>query len=156
EYDARMMTVSKGTAAYFEQTTKLAMDMTRVLILRKGMEPVRAGVAKLAANWVMGPLTAALNEVELDIEQTPIPAAQLAKLLARLLDDTLTNRTAKDVFSAIWKGENGGDVDATIAARGLKQISDSGELEKICDQVIAANAKQVEDYRAGKDRAFNS
>jgi aspartyl-tRNA(Asn)/glutamyl-tRNA(Gln) amidotransferase subunit B len=151
-----MMTASKATAAYFEQATKAAMDMTRVLTGIKGKEPVLSGIAKFTANWVMGALSAALNEAELEIEQCPIPPAQLGKLMARQLDETLSSKTAREVFSAMWKGENGSDVDAIIGAKGLKQISDSGELEQICDQVIAANARQVADYRSGKEKAFNS
>jgi len=156
EYDARMLTTTKEMAAYFERTTKLAMEMGRVLIGMKGQEPVLSGVAKFASNWIMGALAASLNESGLDIEQSPVAPAQLAKLLARQLDQTLNTRTAKDVFSAMWKGDDGGDADAIIEKRGLKQISDSGEIQRICDEVIVANPNQVEDYRAGKEKAFNS
>jgi aspartyl-tRNA(Asn)/glutamyl-tRNA(Gln) amidotransferase subunit B len=156
EYDAAMMTVSMATASYFEHATKAAMDMVRVLIGIKGGEPGLSGVAKLTSNWVMGALSAALNESGLEIDQAPVSPTKLAKLMARQLDLTLNSKTARDVFSAMWNGEEGGDADAIIAKRGLKQISDSGELEKIVDQVLASNEKQVEDYRAGKDKAFNS
>ena len=156
EYDARMLTTNKGTAAYFEQATRTAMDMTHVLIGIKGKEPVLSGVAKLTSNWIMGALSAVLNESDLEIEQSPVAAGQLAKMLARLLDGTLNSKTAKEVFAAMWKGEGGGDADAIIRARGLKQISDSAALEEICDEVIVANPKQAEAYRAGKDKAFNS
>jgi aspartyl-tRNA(Asn)/glutamyl-tRNA(Gln) amidotransferase subunit B len=132
------------------------MDMTRVLIGIKGKEPVLSGVAKLTSNWIMGALSAVLNESDLEIEQSPVAAGQLAKMLARLLDGTLNSKTAKEVFAAMWKGEGGGDADAIIRARGLKQISDSAALEEICDEVIVANPKQAEAYRAGKDKAFNS
>ena len=156
EYDAAMMTASKATAAYFEAATKGAMDMTKVLIGMKGKEPVIFGVAKLTANWVMGALSAALNESGIEIEHSRIPPAQLAKLMARQLDETLNSKTAREVFSALWTGESGRDVDAIIAARGLKQISDSGEIEKIVDKVIEDNPRQVADYRGGKEKAFNS
>jgi aspartyl-tRNA(Asn)/glutamyl-tRNA(Gln) amidotransferase subunit B len=156
DYDARTLTTTNGIAAYFEQTTKTTMNMTRALIGIKGEEPVLSGVAKLASNWIMGSLAAALNESGLEIEQSPIAPAQLAKMLARLLDGTLNNRTAKEVFSAMWTGEHGGDADAIISAKALKQISDGGEIEKIVDQVIAGNAQQVADYRGGKEKAFNS
>jgi aspartyl-tRNA(Asn)/glutamyl-tRNA(Gln) amidotransferase subunit B len=105
-------------------------------------------------NWITGTLSARLNEENLDISQTRVKPEQLVRLDYRVEDGTLSSTMAKEVFDAMWAGE--GDPDAIIAKRGLKQISDSGELEKIVEQVIAANAKQVEDYRAGKDKAFNS
>jgi len=106
------------------------------------------------ANWITGTLAAKLNEEDLDISRSHVSSSQLVRLEYRVADGTLSNKLAREVFDAVWAGE--GDPDAIIEKRGLKQISDSGELEKFCDQVIAANAKQVEDYRAGKDRAFNS
>jgi len=105
-------------------------------------------------NWIAGPLSARLNEENLEIPQSRVSPEQLASLDRRIADGTLSSKMAREVFDAMWAGE--GDADAIIEKRGLKQISDSCELEKICDQVIAANAKQVEDYRAGKDKAFNS
>jgi aspartyl-tRNA(Asn)/glutamyl-tRNA(Gln) amidotransferase subunit B len=106
------------------------------------------------ANWITGALSAKLNEENLDISQSRIAESQLVRLDYRVADGTLSSKLAKEVFDAVWAGE--GDVDAIIAKRGLKQISDSGELEAFCDQVIAANAQQVADYRGGKERAFNS
>jgi aspartyl-tRNA(Asn)/glutamyl-tRNA(Gln) amidotransferase subunit B len=106
------------------------------------------------ANWIAGPLTARLNEESLEISQSRVSPEQLASLAKRVADGTLSGKMAKEVFDAMWAGE--GDADAIIAKRGLKQISDSGELEKIVDQVIAANAQQVADYKGGKDKAFNS
>jgi aspartyl-tRNA(Asn)/glutamyl-tRNA(Gln) amidotransferase subunit B len=106
------------------------------------------------ANWLTGPVSAKLNEEGLDASQSRISPDVLQALEKRVSDGTLSNKMAKEVFDAVWAGE--GDPDSIIAKRGLKQISDSGELEKIVDQVIAANAKQVEDYRAGKGKAFNS
>jgi aspartyl-tRNA(Asn)/glutamyl-tRNA(Gln) amidotransferase subunit B len=105
-------------------------------------------------NWIVGPLSARLNEENLEITRSRISPEQLASLDRRVADGTLSSKLAKEVFDAVWAGE--GDVDAIIAKRGLKQISDSGELEAVCDQVIAANAQQVADYRGGKERAFNS
>ena len=106
------------------------------------------------ANWITGPLSAKLNDESLDISQSRVSESQLVRLDHRVADGTLSNKLAREVFDAMWAGE--GDVDDIIAKRGLKQISDSGELERICDQVIAANAQQVADYKGGKDKAFNS
>ena len=105
-------------------------------------------------NWITGTLSAKLNEENLDISQSRVSSSQLVRLDHRVADGTLSSKLAREVFDAMWAGE--GDADAIIAKRGLKQISDSGELERICGEVIAANPKQVEDYRAGKDKAFNS
>ncbi|OGA23927.1 MAG: aspartyl/glutamyl-tRNA amidotransferase subunit B [Betaproteobacteria bacterium RIFCSPLOWO2_02_FULL_67_26] len=136
--DAWQLVKSRETADYFDK-----------VMARLGKHE-----AKLCANWMNGELASVLNRDSLDITQSRVSSAQLADLLARVRDGTLSNKMAKEVFDAVWAGE--GDPDAIIEKRGLKQISDSGELEKFCDQVIAANAKQVEDYRAGKDKAFNS
>ena len=106
------------------------------------------------ANWITGPLSARLNDESVDIGASRVTPAQLRALAARVTDGTLSAKMAREVFDAVWAGE--GDPDAIIEKRGLKQISDSGELEKICDEVIAGNARQVDDYRAGKERAFNS
>jgi aspartyl-tRNA(Asn)/glutamyl-tRNA(Gln) amidotransferase subunit B len=107
------------------------------------------------SNWILGPLAAKLNEENLDIKNSKVKADQL-KALARLVSDGIvSNSTATAVIlPAMWNGE--GSADQIIEKRGLKQISDSGAIEKIVDEVLAANAKQVEDYRAGKDKAFNS
>jgi aspartyl-tRNA(Asn)/glutamyl-tRNA(Gln) amidotransferase subunit B len=106
------------------------------------------------SNWITGPLSARLNEENLEIAQSRVTPEQLRKLVARIDDGTLSGKLAKEVFDAMWAGE--GEVDTIIEKRGLKQMSDSGALEKIVDAALAANAKQVEDYRAGKDKAFNS
>ena len=138
-YDAGLLTQSREAAAYF-------VDM----IARLG-----TGAAKICANWVAVDLAAALNRDNLDIAQSPVPSAQLAGLVSRVLDNTLSGKMAKDVFDAMWKGE-ASSADELIEKRGLKQISDSGALEAIVDQVIAANSKSVEEYRAGKEKAFNA
>jgi aspartyl-tRNA(Asn)/glutamyl-tRNA(Gln) amidotransferase subunit B len=143
--DAVMLTASRETAAYFED-----------MLGRLGQD-----AAKMAANWMMGELTAALNRDGIDIDASPVSSGQLAALVARVRDNTLSGKLAKEVFDALWAAEPGDardatDVDAIIEKRGLKQISDSGAIEKIVDEVLAANARQVDDYRAGKDKAFNS
>jgi len=138
-YDAATLTASRETAAYFEQSVAAA----------------GAGNAKHCANWVMGELAARLNREEKDITASPLGPAQLAGLVVRVADGTLSSKMAKEVFDALWNGEGEG-VDAVIEARGLKQISDSGALEKIIDEVLAANPKSVEEFSAGKEKAFNA
>jgi aspartyl-tRNA(Asn)/glutamyl-tRNA(Gln) amidotransferase subunit B len=141
-YDAAVLTGSRELASYFEEA---AADAT-------------AAVAKLCANWIAGPLSARLNESGSEIAGSKVSAVQLRKLVERIADGTLSGKLAKDVFEAMWGGEaaGAGAADAIIAARGLQQISDSGALEKIADEVIVANAQQVADYRSGKEKAFNS
>jgi aspartyl-tRNA(Asn)/glutamyl-tRNA(Gln) amidotransferase subunit B len=106
------------------------------------------------ANWITGPLMSRLSEENLDASQAKLPPAELRQLIERIADGTLSGKMAKEVFDAAWSGEGG--VDAIIAKRGLKQISDTGELEKLVDEAIAAGTKQVEDYRAGKEKALQS
>jgi aspartyl-tRNA(Asn)/glutamyl-tRNA(Gln) amidotransferase subunit B len=107
------------------------------------------------ANWITGPLSARLNDENLDISQSKVPADMIAALFSRVADGTISNSTAVGtVMAAMWSGE--GSPDEIIEKKGLKQISDAGAIEKIVDEVIAANAKQVEDYRSGKEKAFNS
>lgn len=103
----------------------------------------------------MGELAAHLNESGLAIADAPVSAAQLADLIARVLDGTISNKTAKEVFAALWQRQ-GASADAIIEARGLKQISDLSAIESIVDEVLAANARSVEEFRAGKDKAFNA
>ena len=136
-YDAATLTAEKALAAYFEAAVSPA-----------GADP------KLTANWVMGDLASRLNDSGLAASTAPIAPAALAGLLARISDGTISGKIAKDVFAAMWKGE--GSADAIIEARGLKQISDSGALEKIVGEVLAANPKSVEEFRAGKEKAFNA
>ncbi|MBN2690384.1 MAG: Asp-tRNA(Asn)/Glu-tRNA(Gln) amidotransferase subunit GatB [Burkholderiaceae bacterium] len=113
-------------------------------------------VPRLAANWIMGELTAQLNRDERDIGASPVSAAQLATLTCKIDDGTLSSKTAKDVFGALWAGEHGGDVDTIIKERGLAQVNDSAALQAAVDAVLAANPKNVEEYRAGKDKALNA
>jgi aspartyl-tRNA(Asn)/glutamyl-tRNA(Gln) amidotransferase subunit B len=135
-YDAATLTASRDTADYF------------VAVVQAGAE------AKPAANWVMGALSAKLNAEEKTIQTSPVSATQLAQLLKRIQDNTISNNAAKQVFEALWVGE--GDVDAIIAAKGLKQESDAGAIEAIIDQVLAANLAMVEEFKAGKEKAFNA
>ncbi|MFS8972951.1 Asp-tRNA(Asn)/Glu-tRNA(Gln) amidotransferase subunit GatB [Cupriavidus necator] len=140
-YDATTLTATKAFATYYEAVVADA----------------GAANAKPAANWLMGDVASQLNREGIAIDAAPVAPAQLAKLLTRIADGTVSNNTAKkDVFPAMWAGEHGGDADAIIAAKGLKQMSDSGELEKIIDDVLAANAKSVEEFRSGKEKAFNA
>jgi aspartyl-tRNA(Asn)/glutamyl-tRNA(Gln) amidotransferase subunit B len=141
-YDAAVLTGSPEIAEYFDTAAQHSS----------------ATVAKLCANWIGGPLSARLNESGSEADESRVSARQLRRLVERIADGTISNKIARDVFDAIWAGEGAGDdaADAVIAARGLKQISDSGALEKIADDVIAANPQQVADYRSGKEKAFNS
>lgn len=140
-YDASVLTSSKALANWFEQVVAEA----------------GAANAKPAANWLMGDVASQLNREGIEIDRAPIRPAQLALLLKRIADGTVSNNTAKkDVFPAMWAGECDGDADAIIAAKGLKQMSDTGALEAIIDEVLAANAKSVEEFRAGKEKAFNA
>ena len=137
EYDATTLTQSKAMAAYFEAAA------------------TACGQPKLASNWIMGEMSRRLNAGEIGIEQAPVSSAQLAALIARIADGTISNNAARQVFDALWNGESA-DVDAVIESKGLKQMNDSGALEKIIDEVIVANADNVAQFRAGKDKAFNA
>ena len=112
------------------------------------------GDAKPSANWVMGALSAKLNAEDKTVAQSPVSAQVLATLLKRVQDNTISNNAAKQVFEALWSGET--DVDAIIAAKGLKQESDSGAIEAIIDEVLEANPVMVEEFKAGKEKAFNA
>jgi len=144
DYQAAALTADKDTADYFEAAVGG--------IGRK--EGSVAEAAKAVANWVTVDLAAKLNADNVEISLSPVSPERLAKLLSRILDRTLSNKMAKEVFDAMWAGE--GDPDAIIDRKGLRQISDSGAIEKLVDEVLAANARQVEDFRAGKEKAFNS
>ena len=142
QYDAAVLTQSKGMATYFE-----------AVVTHAGREQ-----AKAAANWMMGDMASTLNRENVDIAAAPVNAGQLAQLLTRIADGTISNKIAKEVFGAMWEAQSGSPklADEIIEAKGLKQISDSGALEKIIDDVLVANAKSVEEYRAGKEKAFNA
>jgi aspartyl-tRNA(Asn)/glutamyl-tRNA(Gln) amidotransferase subunit B len=117
----------------------------------------RAGDAKLAANWVMGEVSGYLNREEKAFEALPVTATQLAGLIARIKDGTLSNKMAKEVFEAMCaQPDERASADRIIEEKGLRQISDSGAIDALVDEVLAANPRQVEDYRSGKEKAFNS
>lgn len=146
EYDATTLTQSPAMAAYFEAAAQAS------------------GQAKMASNWVMGEVSRRLNNEERDVADVPVNAGQLAALLTRIADGTVSNNAAKQVMDALWSGEGAdaqvidarAQIDAVIEAKGLKQVSDSGAIEKILDEVMAANADMVAQFRAGKDKAFNA
>lgn len=158
EYDATQLTQSKAVAAYFEATAKAC------------------GQPKLASNWIMGEVSRRLNASELSIEQSPVSATQLAALIGRISDNTISNNAARQVFDHLWQPKiaelvvadsleevTAGvvalnalkQIDAIIEAKGLKQMNDTGELEKIIDEVLAANPKNVEEFKAGNAKALN-
>ncbi|MGN6807876.1 MAG: Asp-tRNA(Asn)/Glu-tRNA(Gln) amidotransferase subunit GatB [Trinickia sp.] len=141
-YDAAVLTSSKAMAAYFE-----------AVVAKLG-----APQAKTAANWLMGEVSSQLNRDGLEIGACPVSAAQLALVLQRIADGTISNKIAKEIFLAIWdeKATDDAAADRIIEAKGLKQISDTGALEAIIDEVLAANPKSVDEYRAGKEKAFNA
>jgi aspartyl-tRNA(Asn)/glutamyl-tRNA(Gln) amidotransferase subunit B len=136
-YDASMMTQSKAFGGYFEAAARAC------------------GQPKLVANWLMGEVSRRLNAESRGLETSPVDAPTLAKLVSRIADGTISNNGARQVFEALWTGA-GRDVDAVIDTQGLRQMSDTGELERILDEVLAAHPKSVEEYRAGKEKAFNA
>jgi aspartyl-tRNA(Asn)/glutamyl-tRNA(Gln) amidotransferase subunit B len=138
-YDAATLTATRAMAGFFEDAVSAA-----------GKDS-----AKTCANWVMGELAARLNRDECDIADSPVSAVQLAGMVRRVADGTLSSKLAKEVFEALWTGE-AKDADAVIEARGLKQVSDASAIGPIIDEVLAANPKSVEEFRAGKEKAFNA
>ena len=140
-YDATLLTQSKAVAAYFEATAKAC------------------GQPKLASNWIMGEVSRRLNSGEVTFDNLPVSAAQLGALIARISDNTISNSAARQVFDGLWNKEgpsgSAADVDALIDAKGLKQINDTGALEAIIDEVLAANPKNVEEFKAGNAKALN-
>ena len=136
-YDAAMMTQSLGFARYYEAARDACAQ------------------PKLVANWLMGEVSRRLNAEARGIQTCPVPPGVLAALIARIADGTVSNNGARQVFEALWNGD-GGDVDAMIASRGLQQVNDSSALDPLIDQVLAANARTVDEYRAGREKAFNA
>jgi aspartyl-tRNA(Asn)/glutamyl-tRNA(Gln) amidotransferase subunit B len=134
DYDAGVLTVSRGMADYYEEVAKATGD------------------SKLSANWIMGELSGALNRSSLDIVHSRVNAGDLAQLLQRIGDKTISGKIAKDVFEAMWGGE--GSADAVIEARGLRQITDGGAIEAVIEQVLNDNPSQLEQYRGGKPKLF--
>jgi aspartyl-tRNA(Asn)/glutamyl-tRNA(Gln) amidotransferase subunit B len=135
EYDAQLLTASREMAAFYEEVAAAV-----------------PGEAKLAANWVMGDFSAALNKDGLEVTHSKLSSKLLGGLLARIADNTISGKLAKEVFEVMWA--DGSDADTVIEARGLKQITDSGAIEKMIDEIMAANPRQLADYRAGKDKLF--
>ncbi len=140
--DANSLVSHADTAAFFEATLSHC-DVSD-----------KAQAAKLIANWMNGELAAGLNREQLEVNQCPVTPESLSVLILRIVDKTLSSKLAKQVFDELWKGQT--SVDAIIEAKGLKQISDSSEIEALVDQVIAANAQQAEDFKNGKEKALNS
>ncbi len=136
-HDAAMMTQSLPLARYYEAARDACQQ------------------PKLVANWMMGELSKRLNAEGKAIDASPVDAATLASLIQRIADGTISHSAARQVFDALWAGESG-SVDALVDAKGLRQMRDSGALEAIIDAVLAANPKSVDEYRAGKDKAFNA
>ena len=134
DYDAGILTASRELADYFESVSNESVD------------------AKLAANWVIGDVSARLNKEDLSINECPVTSRQLAGMLKRIEDNTISGKIAKDVFNSMWAGE--GDADSVIESKGLKQITDDSTIEAIIDEVIANSPGQLEQYRAGKDKLF--
>jgi aspartyl-tRNA(Asn)/glutamyl-tRNA(Gln) amidotransferase subunit B len=124
-------------AAYFEDAAKAC------------------GQAKLVSNWIMGEVSRRLNSEDIGIAAAPVTSAQLAVLIGRIADGTVSNNAARQVFDTLWSGE-GAEVDAIIDAKGLKQMNDTGALEKIVEEVISANAKNVTEFKAGNEKALNA
>ncbi len=140
--DTVLLVSDRDTADFFEATlAEVAGDN-------------RQAAAKMTANWIIGELAAALNRTEMELAVSPVSAPALAGLVSRVIDNTLSSKLAKEVFDGLWKGE--GSADEIIDKRGLRQISDSGAIEKLVEAVIAANERQVTDYLGGKQKAFNS
>jgi aspartyl-tRNA(Asn)/glutamyl-tRNA(Gln) amidotransferase subunit B len=134
-YDAGILVSSREMAEFYEEVVK-----------ESGNQP------KLAANWIISELLGALNKAGLELDASPISSAQLGKLITRIADNTISGKIGKTIFEALWNQE--GEVDEIIEKRGLKQVSDTGAIEKLIDEIIAANPAQVAEYRSGKDKLF--
>ena len=150
--DARAITSSRQIYNYFESV----LGGLRTIDVPTITQTQDQANAKSVANWVINTLGSYLNKTNLDISGSPVSPDQLAKLLSRVFDNTISNNAAKQVFEAMWAGENAGDVDEIITAKGLKQESDSGAIEAIIDEVLKANPAMVEEFKAGKEKAFNA
>ena len=135
-YDANVLTASREMADFFDTC----------------VAAVGTANAKMCSNWLSGELSAQLNRDGLDMAQCPVSPQQMSGMLARVVDNTISNSGAKEVFRTLWS--EGGDADAIIDAKGLKQVSDSGAIEALVDEIIAANADKVAEYRSGKDKLF--
>ncbi|HRA92085.1 MAG TPA: Asp-tRNA(Asn)/Glu-tRNA(Gln) amidotransferase GatCAB subunit B, partial [Acinetobacter sp.] len=139
KYDAHVLTLSRELADFYEAAVAAAGG---------------AAQGKVAANWVMGEFSAALNKANLEITESPVSAEQLGGMIARIIDNTINGKIAKQVFGFMWEAE-GKSADDIIAEKGLKQETDTGAIEAIIKDVLAANEKMVEEYKSGKEKAFN-
>lgn len=139
DYDAAVLTTSKAVSDYFEIMVQSLPDQP-----------------KLCANWIMGELISKLNKENIEISNCSVKPEQLTKLIQRIIDGTVSGKAAKAVFESMWQGEQAGDVDTIISVKGLIQVSDQGEIERLIDTVLEANPQQVNDYQNGKEKAFNS
>ena len=135
DYDADVLTSTRPMADYYEAVVKSA-----------------GGEAKLCANWVSGDLAGTLNKESMDIKESPVSAEMLGGMIKRIADNTISGKIAKQIFEAMWQGE--GDADSVIESKGLKQVTDTGAIEELVDDIIANNPAQVEQYRSGKDKVF--
>ena len=154
-YDANILTASREMADFFEATLIMPPPAPLSVVdggIEGGVEGLVEMEAKLAANWLIGEVSAQLNRDGLEMAQCPITPQQLGGMLKRIMDSTISNSAAKEIFKTLWN--EGGEADAIIEAKGLKQVSDSGALEKLVDEIIAANPVQLAEYRSGKDKLF--
>jgi len=135
DYDAEVLTSSRPMADFYEDVVKAS-----------------GGEAKLSANWVSGDFTGMLNKDSIELNNSPVSAEMLGGMIKRIADNTISGKIAKQVFEAMWQGE--GDADSVIESKGLKQVTDSGAIEKVVDEIIANNPAQVEQYRSGKEKVF--
>ncbi|MDD5057078.1 MAG: Asp-tRNA(Asn)/Glu-tRNA(Gln) amidotransferase subunit GatB [Sideroxydans sp.] len=151
-YDASILTASREMADFFEAALNSVGASLLAKDIREQARSYDEKSAKLCANWIIGEVSAQLNRDGLDMTQCPISAQQLGGMLQRISDGTISNSGAKEVFRTLWA--EGGTADAIIEAKGLKQVSDSGAIEALVDEIIAGNAEKVAEYRSGKDKLF--
>jgi aspartyl-tRNA(Asn)/glutamyl-tRNA(Gln) amidotransferase subunit B len=160
EYEAKLLTANRATATYFEDATSRLLQLNPAKWSNSGTGPSDADrmYGRAIAKGVIGLLSAQLNRENVEIAQSKVTGNQFAVLHARLIDGTVGAKAAREVFQALWEFSARGEdaVDAVIEAKGLTQLSDAGVIARIVDEVIAANAQQVADYRGGKEKAFNS
>jgi aspartyl-tRNA(Asn)/glutamyl-tRNA(Gln) amidotransferase subunit B len=152
-YDASALTASMAMADYFSNLVTELLKSGIGTLKSSEYPTAEAYAGKLAANWLMGSISAKLNEENKDISACPVSAMTLAGLLKRIADNTISSKIAKEVFDAMWAGE--GEADSIIDKKGLKQVTDNGAIEAIVDEVLATNAAMVAEVKAGKEKAFN-
>jgi aspartyl-tRNA(Asn)/glutamyl-tRNA(Gln) amidotransferase subunit B len=154
DYDAAMVTQSPAFARYFEAAVAALLTANPGKLI--GAEP-RVVYPKLVANWLMGEVSRRLNADSVLVDDSPVDAQTLAALIGRVVDGTISNNAARSVFDRLWAGDaSAARVDALITELGLRQMDDSSALAALVDEVIANNPKSVDEFRAGKERAFNA